>query len=58
VATVVVVGLLIGLAIGMRGGDAPTPASQSPAQVEPVPEAPDFATRARNLAEWLRENSR
>ena len=56
IAIVVVIGLLIGYAVATRGGDF-TPASQGREQVEPVPEAPDFAGKARNLAEWLRENS-
>jgi eukaryotic-like serine/threonine-protein kinase len=58
IAIVVGVGLLIGYAVASRGGDSPEPASQEPAQVEPIPDAPDFATKARNLADWLRENSR
>jgi serine/threonine protein kinase len=57
IAIVVVIGLLIGYAVATRGGDSPAPASQERGQVEPVPEAPDFAGKARNLAEWLRENS-
>jgi serine/threonine-protein kinase len=57
VAAVVAIGLLVGFVIGTRGDESPTPASQTPAQVEPVPDASDFATRARNLADWLRENS-
>jgi eukaryotic-like serine/threonine-protein kinase len=57
IAIVVVVGLLIGYAVATRGGDSPAPAPQERGQVEPVPEAPDFAGKARNLAEWLRENS-
>jgi eukaryotic-like serine/threonine-protein kinase len=58
IAVVVVAGLLIGYALATRGGDSSGPGSGSPAEVEPIPEAPDFATRARNLADWLRENSR
>jgi eukaryotic-like serine/threonine-protein kinase len=57
IAIVVAVGLLIGYAVATRGDDPPAPASEGGAQVEPVPEAPDFAGRARNLADWLRENS-
>ena len=57
IAIVVAVGLLIGYAVATRGDDSPPPASEERAQVEPVPEAPDFAGRARNLADWLRENS-
>jgi serine/threonine protein kinase len=58
IALVVVAGLLIGFAIATQNGNEPAPASQEPAQVEQIPEAPDFAGRARNLADWLRENSR
>jgi eukaryotic-like serine/threonine-protein kinase len=57
IAIVVVVGLLIGYVVATRDGDSPTPDPQGREQVEPVPEAPDFAGRARNLAEWLRENA-
>jgi serine/threonine protein kinase len=58
IAIVVVAGLLIGYVVASRGGDSPEPGSQEPTQVEPIPDAPDFATKARNLADWLRENSR
>ena len=58
VGAVVVAGLLIGYALVTRGGDSSGPGSGNPAVVEPVPDASDFATRARNLADWLRENSR
>jgi serine/threonine-protein kinase len=56
---VTAIGLIIGFALGNLGGDssASTP-PQPQGAVEPVQEAPDFATRARNLAEWLRDNSR
>ena len=56
---VAAIGLTIGFAIGNLGGDSgsSSPPAQ-PAEVAPVQEAPDFATRARNLADWLRENSR
>ena len=56
---VAAIGLIIGFAIGDIGGDSSSspPPQQPGAAVEPVQDAPDFATRARNLAEWLRENS-
>jgi eukaryotic-like serine/threonine-protein kinase len=55
---VAAVGLAIGFTVGNLGGDSSSskPPAQ-PAEVAPVEEAPDSATRARNLADWLRENS-
>ena len=58
VAIVVVIGLILGYAIASRGEDSPPPASPGPAEVEPIADAPDFSGKARNLADWLRENSR
>jgi serine/threonine protein kinase len=56
-AIVVVVGLILGYVLASQNGSS-QPASREPAQVEPVLDAPDSATQARNLADWLRENSR
>jgi serine/threonine protein kinase len=50
----------IAIAVGIvitTGGDGAAPQSGS-AAVKPVPAASDPATKARNLAEWLRDNSR
>jgi eukaryotic-like serine/threonine-protein kinase len=56
---VAAIGLVIGFAIGNLGGDSSSSKPPQPSgAVAPVQEAPDFATRARNLADWLRENSR
>jgi eukaryotic-like serine/threonine-protein kinase len=55
---VVVVGLILGYVLATRGGDSPPAPAGGPAEVQPIPDAPDFATKARNLADWLRENSR
>jgi eukaryotic-like serine/threonine-protein kinase len=53
-----VVAVVIGLAVGTNGdGQTGQPAQNTPA-VEPVPPASDSAGTARNLADWLRENSR
>jgi serine/threonine protein kinase len=57
-AIVVVIGLVLGYAIASGNGDSPAPASPGSAQVEPIQDSPDFATKARNLADWLRQNSR
>jgi serine/threonine protein kinase len=59
VAILLAVLIAIGIAVGGDGGttaDGPAPASQSP--VENVPRSDDPGEQARNLAEWLRENSR
>jgi eukaryotic-like serine/threonine-protein kinase len=56
-AIVVVVGLILGYVLASQNGSS-QPASREPTQVEPVLGAPDSATQARNLADWLRENSR
>jgi eukaryotic-like serine/threonine-protein kinase len=58
VATVAAaVAIAIGIAVGSggNGGTQPSPGTRA---VEPVPPASDPATRARNLADWLREHSR
>ena len=56
---VAAIGLVIGFAIGNLGDDSSSSTPPQPSgAVAPVQEAPDFATRARNLADWLRENSR
>jgi eukaryotic-like serine/threonine-protein kinase len=53
-----VVALVLGLALGTNGDDGgQQPAKNTPA-VEPVPPASDATGTARNLADWLRENSR
>jgi eukaryotic-like serine/threonine-protein kinase len=58
-AVVAAVAIILGIALGTNGGgsDGANPPSGSPA-VEPVPPASDPATQARNLADWLRSNSR
>jgi serine/threonine protein kinase len=55
-ALVATIAIAVGIALA-TGGDGAAPQSGS-AVVEPVPPASDSATKARNLAEWLRENSR
>ena len=45
----------VGLVVATRNGDADRP---PPAAVEPVPRATQPAQQARNLARWLREQSR
>jgi serine/threonine-protein kinase len=49
------VAIVVGLALA--DGDSSTPPSREPSDVEPVPAGSSPAERARNLAEWLRENS-
>jgi serine/threonine protein kinase len=49
--------IAIGIAVGSGGNGGTQPSPQTPA-VEPVPPASDAATKARNLADWLREHSR
>jgi eukaryotic-like serine/threonine-protein kinase len=58
-AVVAAVAIILGIALGTNGGESSggEPSSGSPA-VEPVPPASDPATQARNLAHWLRSNSR
>jgi serine/threonine protein kinase len=53
-----VVTLVLGLALGTNGeGSTRQPAQNAPT-VQPVPPASDAAGTARNLADWIRENSR
>jgi eukaryotic-like serine/threonine-protein kinase len=47
---------VIGLAVLATDGDDPTP--PPPPRVEPVPPGDSAADQARNLAAWLRQNSR
>jgi serine/threonine-protein kinase len=58
-AVVAAVAIILGIALGTNGGGSGggEPSSGAPA-VEPVPPASDPATQARNLADWLRSNSR
>jgi eukaryotic-like serine/threonine-protein kinase len=57
-AIVIVAGVILGYVLTTRAGDSSPPPSQGSAQVEPIPEAPDFSGKARNLADWLRDHSR
>jgi eukaryotic-like serine/threonine-protein kinase len=58
-ATVAVLILAVALARNDVGECGGSPAAQPPpAQVEPVPRADDPEQQARNLSEWIRENSR
>jgi eukaryotic-like serine/threonine-protein kinase len=52
--------VVVALAFALASGDGNGGAEQSPqtTAVEPVPSADDDAEQARNLAEWLRDNSR
>jgi serine/threonine-protein kinase len=52
-----VVALVIGLALATNGDGGGQQPSQNTPVVEPVPPASDSAGTARNLADWLRENS-
>jgi serine/threonine-protein kinase len=56
-AVAAAVAIAVGIAVG-SGGDGGTQPSPGTPSVEPVPPASDAATRARNLADWLREHSR
>jgi len=56
-AVAAAVAITIGIAVGSEGDGGTQPSPGTPA-VEPVPPASDSATRARNLADWLREHSR
>jgi serine/threonine protein kinase len=56
-AVAAAVAIAVGIAVG-SGGDGGTQPSPGTPSVEPVPPASDTATRARNLADWLREHSR
>jgi eukaryotic-like serine/threonine-protein kinase len=55
-AAVAAVAIAIAIAVG-SGGNGGTQPSPGPPAIEPVPPASDAATRARNLADWLREHS-
>jgi eukaryotic-like serine/threonine-protein kinase len=57
-ASVAVLALAVALARNDGGeGDGGPAAEPAPAQVEPVPRAEDPEQQARNLSEWIRENS-
>ncbi|HZB85456.1 MAG TPA: serine/threonine-protein kinase [Gaiellaceae bacterium] len=53
----VLVAAVVAFAVWPSGGE-PEPAQDQPPTVEPVPQAGDPGEQARNLADWLRENSR
>jgi eukaryotic-like serine/threonine-protein kinase len=56
-ALAVLAAVVIGFAVaGLDGGAEPAPQERAP-QIEPIPPADDAAQQARNLAEWLRQNS-
>ena len=57
VAAAVAIAIAIAIAVGSGGNGGTQPSPGTPA-VEPVPPASDAATKARNLADWLREHSR
>ena len=60
-ATLALVSLAVALARdggGQSEGAGARVADPTPAQVEPVPRADDPEQQARNLSEWIRENSR
>jgi serine/threonine protein kinase len=54
-AVAVVLAVVIGFAVA--GSDGGSGQAARPSQVEPVPSAPDPASQARNLADWLRSHS-
>jgi hypothetical protein len=56
-AVAAAVAIAIGIAVGSGGNGGTQPSVGTPA-VEPVPPASDAATKARNLADWLRDHSR
>jgi eukaryotic-like serine/threonine-protein kinase len=55
VAAAVAIAIAIAVGSGVNGGTQPSPGTPA---VEPVPPASDAATKARNLADWLREHAR
>jgi hypothetical protein len=58
---VVLLGVLVAVVVAFAvwsGGEEPEPAQDQPTTVEPVPQVGDPGEQARNLADWLRENSR
>jgi hypothetical protein len=56
-AVAAAVAIAIGIVVGSGGSSGTQPSSRTPA-VEPVPPASDATTRARNLADWLRQHTR
>jgi eukaryotic-like serine/threonine-protein kinase len=46
-----------GILLAARDGGGSNPASQNPPAVQPVPPGSTPAERARNLADWIRDNS-
>jgi serine/threonine-protein kinase len=58
VATVAALAVIAGgLVLATRDGDGSNPPNQNPPAVEPVPPGSTPAERARNLADWIRDNS-
>jgi hypothetical protein len=53
----VAVALVVALAV-WAGGNGAEPTPERRPAVEPVPQVNDPGDQARNLADWLRENSR
>ncbi|HYY77345.1 MAG TPA: protein kinase [Gaiellaceae bacterium] len=61
VLAAVLVAILVAVVVGFAlwsDGDGSEPAREQRPTVEPVPQAGDPGDQARNLADWLRENSR
>ena len=53
-----IVSLVLGLALGTNGDGSTRQPAQNTPTMQPVPPASDAAGTARNLADWIRENSR
>jgi serine/threonine protein kinase len=56
-ATLVAAAIALGIALGTRGGDSPPPKPR-PAAVPQIPRGATPQEQARNVASWLRRNSR
>ena len=56
-AVAAAVAIAVGIAVGSGGNGGTQPSPGTP-PVEPVPPSSDAATRARNLADWLRKHAR
>ncbi len=61
VLAAVLLGVLVAVGVALAvwsGGDGSEPEQEQRPTVEPVPQSGDAGDQARNLADWLRENSR
>jgi serine/threonine-protein kinase len=56
-AAVALVAIAGGIVLATRDGGGSNPPSQNPPAVQPVPPGSTPAERARNLADWIRDNS-